>query len=135
MKYSVRTYSHVQDICGHLFAQLKNGSLAKLSFIDCYYSKAVMEVLRKLYLRGFISSFYLLDKRRVRIQLRYDYYGKSLYFDMKRISTPGRRMYFRANQLARFSKRRDFLVATSKGILWLEEVVASNIGGEVLVKF
>jgi len=55
--------------------------------------------------------------------------------EIKKISTPGRRIYTGVSEIPKVkSGRGTVLISTSKGIMTGEEAVKNKLGGEILVK-
>ena len=65
--------------------------------------------------------------------LRYDEDDRPVIRELKRVSTPGRRVYANADELPRVKNGLGLaLISTSKGIMSDKKARAEHIGGEVL---
>ena len=61
--------------------------------------------------------------------------GVARIHEIKKISTPGRRIYAGVSEIPKVkSGRGTVLVSTSKGIMTGQEAVKNKLGGEILVK-
>ncbi len=125
------------DPIADLLARIKNAQTARHMTVDVPHSKVKTEVLRILESEGFIGSFETITEGKfpaIRINLKYDSRSRKPVIQyMKRVSTPGLRVYRGAGELrpmrGGLSTR---VVTTSQGIMTDRECRRRNIGGEVL---
>jgi small subunit ribosomal protein S8 len=125
------------DPIADLLARIKNAQTARHMTVDVPHSKVKTEVLRILESEGFIGSFETITEGKfpaIRINLKYDSRSRKPVIQyMKRVSTPGLRVYRGASELrpmrGGLSTR---VVTTSQGIMTDRECRRRNIGGEVL---
>lgn len=129
------------DPISDLIVRIKAAILRRKDVVDLPSSKLKKAVLVVLKNEGFIHSFDELAKGKknvLRIRLKYakDKYGKicaSAITEMKRISSPGCRVYKQADQIHRLSG--GFVTAvlsTSSGLKTDSQARMEKIGGEVL---
>lgn len=125
------------DPIADLLARIKNAQTARHMTVDVPHSKVKTEVLRILESEGFIGTFETITEGKfpaIRINLKYDSRSRKPVIQyMKRVSTPGLRVYRGAGDLrpmrGGLSTR---VVTTSQGIMTDRECRRRNIGGEVL---
>lgn len=125
------------DPIADLLARIKNAQTARHMTVDVPHSKVKTEVLRILESEGFIGSFETITEGKfpaIRINLKYDSRSRKPVIQyLKRVSTPGLRVYRGAGDLrpmrGGLSTR---VVTTSQGIMTDRECRRRNIGGEVL---
>jgi small subunit ribosomal protein S8 len=125
------------DPIADLLARIKNAQTARHMTVDVPHSKVKTEVLRILESEGFIGTFETITEGKfpaIRVNLKYDSRSRKPVIQyMKRVSTPGLRVYRGAGELrplrGGLSTR---VVTTSQGIMTDRECRRRNIGGEVL---
>tara|TARA_B100001971_G_C18161867_1_gene521848 strand:+ start:251 stop:559 length:309 start_codon:yes stop_codon:yes gene_type:complete len=94
-------------------------------------------LLKLLSEEGFISSFAVRDEdlkeKTLKIQLRY-YEDKSPVIQgLKRVSTPGLRVYVTKNDMPRyFGGLGVAVISTSKGVMTGQQARQQGVGGELL---
>jgi len=124
------------DPIADLLTRIRNAGLAKHQKLDMPSSNvkvAVVTVLRDL---GYIKNFKVIgdDKQNVlRIYLKFDSDNQHVIHEIKRVSTPGCRVYVGKDEIPQVKSGLGIAVlSTSKGVL--DDVAARNaqVGGEVL---
>lgn len=125
------------DPIADLLSRIRTAHLAKHDRLDVPSSKLKLEICRILKQEGFIEDYEALDQesigKRVRIALRYNKQGEPAILHLKRVSTPGRRVYRGANELKPvLSGLGVGIVSTSKGLLTDKQARDQRVGGEVL---
>ena len=126
----------MSDPLGDMLTRIRNGQHANKRTILCPNSGLRKSVCGVLKSQGFIEDFEIVDvgnnKQDIVVTLRYAE-GQGVIREMKRVSTPGRRVYRGANDLPRFYNGLGILVvSTPKGVMSDHEARAANVGGEVL---
>lgn len=126
----------MSDPLGDMLARIRNGQRAGLATVMCPASKAKGRVLDVFKGEGFIRGYKLIEregnKQEFEIELKYDQ-GEPAIQEMRRVSTPGRRVYFGAKDMPRYYNGLGItIVSTSKGVLSDQDARAQNVGGEVL---
>ena len=123
------------DPIADMLTRIRNAAQAKHKRVDMPVSKLKTEIARILKDNHFIQDFKLLDDGRhgvLRVYLRY-YEDKPVIRHLERVSRPGRRVYFGANDVPRFYNGLGItVVSTPKGVLADHEAREQNVGGEVL---
>ena len=85
---------------------------------------------------GYISkydTFSRMNKKFLRLGLKYDINKKSIIAGLRKISTPGRRIYVGAREIPRVQSGFGMAVLTTpKGLMTDWEAREKKLGGEVL---
>lgn len=126
----------MSDPLGDMLTRIRNGQRAGKAVIHVPASKhkgAVLEVMQR---EGFIRGFKPVDlgnnKKNFEVELKYDQ-GEPVIKKMRRVSRPGRRVYFGANDLPRFYNGLGItVVSTPRGVMADYEARSNKVGGEVL---
>ncbi len=125
------------DPIADLLSRIRNSHLAKHDRLDAPASNLKVAICRILKQEGFINDFELLDedsvRRKIRIYLRYTPQGEPAIRRVRRVSSPGRRVYRKADQLRPVLNGLGVgIVSTSKGLLTDKEAREARVGGELL---
>ena len=89
---------------------------------------------REGYIRGWFEEELRPGVRELRIELKYDN-GRPVIKEIKRVSTPGRRVYSKISALPRhFNGLGISILSTPRGVMSDAEARAANVGGEVICK-
>jgi len=128
----------ITDPIADLLTRIRNANMAKLEKVDVPASKVKIEIIKILKEKGFIKSFKVLrDKKQgiIRITLKYiDNTDKALT-GLKRVSTPGRRVYVDKTEIPTVMGGYGIaILSTSKGLFTDEVCRQQGIGGEVLCR-
>jgi len=91
-----------------------------------------------MHAEGYVESFEVSKddsgKAVVTVVLKY-FQGKGVFTVIKRLSSPGRRDYFRADESPRSKEGLGVvIVTTSKGVMTSHEAQKLGVGGEKLVE-
>ncbi len=125
----------VTDKVADLIIRIKNAGMVKKGTVLVPYSKFKHQIANKLLERGYLSSVERVgSKPHFNLLLTISYNNGDLSFtDVKRVSTPGKRTYFRVQDIRPIKNGRGVLVlSTPKGILTGEEARKERVGGESL---
>jgi small subunit ribosomal protein S8 len=128
----------INDPIGDLLARIRNGQMRGLAKIATPASKLRGHLLDVLKSEGFIRGYAEIEMkgkpRQFEIELKY-HEGKPVIRELKRISTPGRRVY---NAVSELKPHRSGLgisiVSTPQGVMSDNDARAKNVGGEVLCR-
>ena len=124
------------DPMADMLTRIRNAGLAKHAKLDVPSSNlkvAVVTVLKDL---GYIKNFKIITDNKqgvLRVYLKYDENQTPVIHEIKRISTPGRRMYVGKDDIPRVKNGLGAsILSTSKGVL--DDVAArqAQVGGEIL---
>lgn len=125
----------VTDQIGDFITRIRNAGLAGHKEVECPKSKLKLGVAEILKEQGFISDYEAIDEGpqgRIKVTIRY-YKRKPAIREIKRLSTPGRRVYTSVNDLPRVKNGLGIaIISTSKGVLTSKQAKKFNVGGEVL---
>jgi small subunit ribosomal protein S8 len=95
--------------------------------------RGVAEVLKR---EGYIWDFQVQEQdpvEQLRLELKYGPNGERVIRHIKRISTPGRRVYSKAKDLRPVLNGLGIsVISTSRGVISDREARQRNVGGEVL---
>ena len=128
----------VNDTIADLLTRIRNAQMAGHPSVRVPASKMnswVLDVLRK---EGFIAYFEPVKAeaegpQQLEIGLKYFRPGLPLIASLRRVSTPGRRIYMRADRLHKVRSGLGVAVlSTSEGVMSDREAKRRKIGGEVL---
>lgn len=124
------------DPIADLLTRIRNGLAASHMHVDVPMSKIKLEIVKILEQEGFVSSHELLTDEKfpvLRVHLKYDSRRKSVIRSIKRVSTPGLRVYRGAGELRPVrSGLATLVLTTSQGVMSDREARRRRIGGEVL---
>ena len=126
------------DPLGDMLTRIRNAQRARMSVVSSPASKLrsnVLEVLRREgYIRGFSESQMRKGLHELRIELKY-HEGEPVIKEIKRVSTPGRRVYSKIKDLPRvYNGLGIAILSTPQGVMSDSEARAANVGGEVLCR-
>ena len=128
----------VSDPVADMLTKIRNASSAKFEKVDIRTSKLKLEIVKILKNEGFIKNFKkvtLEDVNYIRIFLKYDSKENSVIHGIKKVSTPGRRVYSGYKSMPRvFNGFGTVIVSTSTGIITGKKASAQQVGGEVICK-
>ena len=124
------------DVVGDLLIRIKNAISASKDAVDLPHSRVKESIVKLLLAEGYISkydSFKRVNRSFLRIGLKYNAKKKNVIRGIKRVSTPGKRIYLGKDRLPRVqSGFGTAIVSTSKGIMTDDEARKNKIGGELL---
>ena len=126
----------MSDTLGDMLTRIRNGQSAKKSVVDAPASRFRGNVLDVLKREGYIRNYTQIEKRpginEFKIELKY-YDGKPVISEIKRVSTPGRRIYSGIKDLPKtYNGLGISIISTPRGVMSDNEARAAQIGGEVL---
>ena len=125
----------LNDPVGDLLTRIRNAQNASLATMDVPTSKLKCAVLDVLKREGYIRGYYLTEKNGravTTVELKY-VDGQKVIREVKRVSKPGRRVYFKIKDLPKHANGLGiWVLSTPKGVMSDNEARAANVGGEVL---
>ncbi len=126
----------MSDPLGDMLTRIRNGQRARLSKVACPASKLRANVLEVLKSEGFIRGYEVVEVRQgiaeIRIELKY-HQGEAVIREIKRVSTPGRRVYSKIKDLNRvYNGLGISILTTPRGVMSDVQARHQNVGGEVL---
>ena len=124
------------DPLGDMLTRIRNAQMRRKQYVLTPNSKLRAWVLDVLKSEGYIRS-YEIEKNvagtdNIKVALKY-FDGEPVIKELKRVSTPGRRVYLGADNLPKVRQGLGVaIVSTSKGIMSDAKARQSRVGGEVL---
>ena len=124
------------DPLGDMLTRIRNAQMRRKQFVVTPNSKLRAWVLDVLKSEGYIKS-YEIEKSpsgadTIKVSLKY-FDGEPVIKELKRVSTPGRRVYLGVDDLPKVRQGLGVaVVSTSKGIMSDSQARQSRVGGEVL---
>ena len=124
------------DVVSDFLIRIKNAALAGKQTVFSPYSKnnqALAEILQK---QGFLEKTEVTEEEKVKkLKITLPKKGHKIYpFDVKRISKPGRRVYFQTADLKKLRGLWVTIISTPAGLMEAREAIKNNHGGEVICK-
>ena len=127
------------DPIGDMIARIRNAQLRVLNNVTIPSSNFRARVLDVLKQEGYIANYKILSdkknkKESLLVDLKYNN-GLPVIKEIKRVSKPGRRIYAKANSLAKIQNGLGLaIVSTSMGIMSDNDARTKNIGGEIICR-
>ncbi len=126
----------ITDPVGDLLARIRNGQLRGTAKISSPNSKLRIRVLDVLQAEGFIRGYAEVEmkggRKELEIELKY-HEGRPVIRELKRISTPGRRVYAGVSELKPHRQGLGLsIISTPQGVMTDSAAREKNVGGEVL---
>lgn len=125
----------MKNFLWNMFANIKNGQIAKRKFIIQKRKKICEDFLQIMWNEGFISGYSvdLKDSNQLKIYLKY-YNEKPAISNIKLISKPSRRIFWSVKQIWKIDSEKNFIIfSTSKGLMTTLNCKKYKIGGEPFV--
>jgi small subunit ribosomal protein S8 len=124
------------DSIADMLVRINNALKVKKEAVDLPHSKMKEGIGKIMLAEGYISKCEVLtrlNKKYLRLNLKYDQANKSLIEGLRRISTPGRRVYVGVPGIRRVQAGfGTAIISTSAGLMTDEQARAKKIGGEVV---
>ena len=125
------------DPIADMLAKVQNAAKHNHEKVDVPTSKMKLEIVKILKTEGFIKNFKKVQDDNghsiIRIFLKYDDVNKSVIHGMKKISTPGRRVYSGYKDLPRvYNGFGTLIVSTSTGVTTGKKASEKQVGGELI---
>jgi small subunit ribosomal protein S8 len=126
----------ITDPIGDLLTRIRNGQLRGLAKIKSPNSRLRVRVLDVLAAEGFIRGYAEVEfksgGREIEIELK-SHEGRPVIRELKRVSTPGRRVYAGVEELKPHRQGLGLsIVSTPQGVMTDANAREKNVGGEVL---
>lgn len=126
----------VTDPIGDLLTRIRNGQLRGLQKIKSPNSRLRTRLLDVLQAEGFIRGYAEVEfkggRKELEIELKY-HDGRPVIRELKRVSTPGRRVYAGVADLKPHRNGLGLsIVSTPQGVMTDTSAREKNVGGEVL---
>lgn len=124
------------DSIGDMLARMNNAIRVRKETVDLPHSRVKEAIAQIMLSEGYIGrceSFARMNKKFLRIGLKYTGEKRSVIRGMKRISKPGRRIYVGVQSLPRVQAGfGTAILSTSRGLMTDEGAREKKLGGEVI---
>lgn len=126
------------DPIADYLTRLRNAISANHRIVEIPYSNLKKSITHILFEKGYILQYKVENEgtidSKIKIALKYHPQSKmSAIKELKRVSTPGLRVYKGADELPRVINGLGIaIISTSKGVVSDKEARKMNVGGEVL---
>ena len=126
----------MNDPLGDMLTRIRNAQERRRPKVSSPASKLRARVLDVLvdegYIRGYARVDYAGGKSEFEIELKY-FDGEPVIKDIKRVSTPGRRVYSSVKDLPTVANGLGVaILSTPKGVMSDSRARTENVGGEIL---
>ena len=126
------------DPIADMLTRIRNAVSVGKASVDMPCSKLKVSVAEVLLREGYIEGFEIVERpvqNDLRIRLKYGPRGERIITRIQRVSTPGRRVYAGAGELAPVLRGLGIsIISTPKGVLSDREARKAQVGGEVLAE-
>jgi small subunit ribosomal protein S8 len=123
------------DPIGDLLTRIRNGQLRRKNKINSPNSRLRIRLLDVLQAEGFIRGYAEVETKghkELEIELKY-HEGQPVIRELKRVSTPGRRVYSSVSELKPHRQGLGVsILSTPQGVMTDTAAKEKNVGGEVL---
>ncbi len=127
---------NLTDSIGDMLTRIRNAARVKDETVDIPASRMKLAIANILKDEGYVSKVESVTKRNkklIRLTLKYGKKKESVISGIKRVSTPGRRIYKGKSDIPMIKSGFGVaLISTSKGILTDSAAREQGVGGEVL---
>lgn len=123
------------DPISDMLTRIRNAAAARKQELVMPYSKFKHSLANVLLAEGFIAGVNELPGRMKMLQLnlRYDTKGEPVITGIKRVSTPGQRIYLPTDRIPRTNGGLGVtVISTSKGLMSDKQARKARVGGEVV---
>lgn len=128
--------SAIIDPIADMLTRMRNAANAGHQKVDVPMSAIKMSIAKILKDEGFIKNYKVVEDNKqniLRVYLKYTEDNLSVLNGMKKISTPGRRVYIKVEDLKPvFSNMGIWILSTPKGVLTNKAAKQQNVGGELI---
>ena len=126
----------MSDPLGDMLARIRNAQMRRRPKVSTPASKLRGRVLDVLKSEGFIRDYARIEHKQgtieFEIELKY-HNGQPAIRDIKRVSTPGRRVYSAVTEVPLIANGLGIaILSTSKGVMSDAKARDENVGGEIL---
>ena len=124
------------DPVADMLTRIRNAINRRHASVDIPHSKMKESIARILQDEGFIQRYELVPDGRfqvIRVHLKYAEGRRPVLTHLRRLSTPGRRLYAGAAQIPRaLGGMGVVIVSTPRGVLTGTRARRENVGGELI---
>ncbi|HSY24752.1 MAG TPA: 30S ribosomal protein S8 [Polyangiaceae bacterium] len=124
------------DPIADMLTRIRNGSMARHERVEMPHSKLKEHVADVLKLEGYVDDVRVSEgeePKTLTVVLRYGRDRTSAIDGIRRVSTPGRRVYVRHDRISRVVSGMGIsILSTSRGVMTDREARRQRVGGELL---
>lgn len=126
----------VSDPIADMLTKVRNAAMARHEKVDIPTSKLKLEIVKILKTEGYIKNFKKVTQDNlnvIRVFLKYDELNAPVIHGIKKVSTPGRRVYSGYKDLPRvYNGYGTVIVSTSAGVTTGKKAAEKMVGGELI---
>lgn len=127
------------DPIADMLTRIRNAIMARQELVDIPYSVIKFSIAKLLKEEGYLKNYKVFTddarKKFIKVYLNYDERNRNAITGLRRVSKPGRRVYVKAEDLARERSRLGTAVlSTSRGLMTDREALGTHVGGELLFR-
>jgi small subunit ribosomal protein S8 len=127
----------VTDPISDLFTQIRNAQIVSFDSISVQYSRIKHDIAKLLSKEGYINGVELvnndINKKDLKITLKYDTEGSPVIDKILRISKPSKRIYTKKKNIYKvLNGLGTLIVSTPSGIMTGKDARLKNLGGEII---
>ena len=124
------------DPIADMLTRIRNGALARHDRVEMPHSRLKEHVADVLKSEGYVDDVRVSegeDPKMLTVVLRYGRDRQSAIDGLRRVSTPGRRVYVRHDRIDRVCSGMGIsILSTSRGVMTDREARRQRVGGELL---
>jgi small subunit ribosomal protein S8 len=124
------------DPIADMLTRIRNGALARHDRVEMPHSRLKEHVAGVMKSEGYVDDVRVSegeDPKTLTVVLRYGRDRQSAIDGLRRVSTPGRRVYVRHDRIARVVSGMGIsILSTSRGVMTDREARRQRVGGELL---
>ncbi len=124
------------DPIADMLTRMRNAIERRHPIVEIPHSKIKESIAYILRDEGFVQTVEIVpdgDFRKIRVTLKYTEERRPVLTHLKRLSTPGRRLYMGANSIPRaLGGMGVVIVSTPRGLLTGARARRENVGGELI---
>jgi small subunit ribosomal protein S8 len=127
------------DPIADMLTRIRNANKAHFKSVNVYMSQMNINIAKVLKRAGYIDGYDNVKdekgKQVLKIILKYPSIKRTVITNIKRISTPGRRVYVASDSIPKVLNGLGIsILSTSRGLVTDQEAKELNVGGEILCK-
>ena len=126
----------MSDPIADMLTRIRNALVVKYNRVDIPASRTKISIAKVMKAEGYIKNYKVIKDSRqgiLRVYLRYDEHAAPVITGLKRVSTPGRRVYAKAKDVPLVLNGLGVnVVSTSKGLMTDRQARTANLGGEIM---
>jgi len=124
----------MQDTLADMFTRIRNAQMAKKTKVEMPASRTKAAIAEVLKAEGYVGAFEVSGDKKPTLSIELKYYeGKPVIEHIKRVSTPGLRIYKAAGEIPKVKGGLGIMVvSTNQGIMTDRAARQANVGGELI---